>query len=78
VDAEDKVQQRMLTLDRPIGDRWLVSSGLNPGDRVIVEGLQRVRPGMPVKVVPFDEGKTMRGSEARPHVPPQKRTDGGA
>jgi len=78
VNAEGKVGLRMLTLDRAIGDKWLVLAGLAPGDRVIVEGLQRVRPGMPVKVVPFNEGKTMHGSEARPPVPPQKRTDGGA
>jgi len=57
VDAEDNVQQRMLTLDRAIGDKWLVSSGLNPGDRVIVEGVQKVRPGASVKVVPFDAGR---------------------
>jgi len=57
VDAEDKVQQRMLTLDRAIGNKWLVSSGLNPGDRVIVEGVQKVRPGASVKVVPFDAGR---------------------
>jgi len=78
VSAEGKVALRMLTLDRAIGDKWLVLSGLALGDRVIVEGLQRVRPGMTVKVVPFNEGKTMHGSEARPHVPPQKRADGGA
>jgi len=57
VDAEDKVQQRMLTLDRAIDNKWLVSSGLNPGDRVIVEGVQKVRPGASVKVVPFDAGR---------------------
>jgi len=57
VDAESKVGQRMLSLDRAIGDRWLVASGLAPGDRVIVEGVQRVRPGAPVKVVPFDAGR---------------------
>jgi len=57
VDAEDKVQQRMLTLDRAIGNKWLVSSGLNPGDRVIVEGVQKVRPGASVKVVSFDAGR---------------------
>ena len=78
VNAEGKVGLRMLTLDRAIGDKWLVLVGLAPGDRVIIEGLQRVRPGMPVKVVPFNEGKTMHGPEARPPVPPQKRTDGGA
>jgi len=57
VDANAKVQQRMLTLDRAIGDKWLVTSGLAPGDRVIVEGLQKVRPGVPVKEVPFDAGQ---------------------
>ena len=57
VDAEGKVQQRMLTLDRAIGDQWLVSSGLAPGDRVIVEGMQKVRPGAAVKTVPFEAGR---------------------
>ncbi|MDP8235552.1 MAG: efflux RND transporter periplasmic adaptor subunit [Candidatus Erginobacter occultus] len=56
VDAGGKVEQRMLKLDRAIGGRWLVSSGLNPGDRVIVEGVQRVRPGASVKIVPLDAG----------------------
>ena len=44
----------MLTIDRAIGDKWLVTSGLVAGDRLIVEGLQKVRPGMSVKVVPFE------------------------
>jgi len=44
---------RMLTLDRAIGDKWLVHSGLATGDRVIVEGTQRLRPGVPVKAAPF-------------------------
>ena len=64
VDAEGKVQQRMLTLDRAIGDQWLVTSGLAPGDRVIAEGIQRVRPGASVKEVPFGAGeKSAAGSE---------------
>jgi len=54
VDADNKVQQRLLTLDRAIGNKWLVSSGLNSGDRLIVEGLQKVRPGSSVKVIPFE------------------------
>ncbi len=54
VDTAGKVQQRMLVLDRAIGDKWLVSSGLAPGDRLIVEGRQKVRPGSAVKVVSFD------------------------
>ncbi|MGQ9858789.1 MAG: efflux RND transporter periplasmic adaptor subunit [Thermodesulfobacteriota bacterium] len=48
------VEQRMLTLDRAIGDKWLVTSGLSPGDRLIVEGIQKIRPGVPVKVVEWE------------------------
>jgi membrane fusion protein, multidrug efflux system len=50
---DGKVEQRMLTLDRALGDRWLVTKGLAAEDRVIVDGLQRVRPGVEVKAVPF-------------------------
>ncbi|HEX8042696.1 efflux RND transporter periplasmic adaptor subunit [Candidatus Deferrimicrobium sp.] len=58
VDAGDKVSQRMLTLDRAIGDKWLVTAGLATGDRVIVEGMQKVRPGASVKAVPFEAPKS--------------------
>ncbi len=58
VDGEGKAVQRMLTLDRAIGDRWLVTSGLAPGERVIAEGFQKVRPGTAVKVVPFQAAAT--------------------
>jgi membrane fusion protein (multidrug efflux system) len=54
VNAEGKVEQRMLTLDRAIGNQWLVDSGLQVGDSVIAEGMQRVCPGAAVKVIPFD------------------------
>ena len=54
VDTEGKVRQRMLTLDRAIGDKWLVASGLAAGEGVIVEGIQKVRPGDAVKVAPLD------------------------
>jgi membrane fusion protein (multidrug efflux system) len=36
-----------------MGDKWLITSGLTPGDRVIVEGMQKVRPGVTPKAVPF-------------------------
>jgi membrane fusion protein (multidrug efflux system) len=57
VDGEGKVQQRMITVDRAIGDKWLVSSGLAPGDRLIVEGSQKVRPGASVKAVALDASR---------------------
>ena len=69
VDASGKVEQRMLSLDRAIGDQWLVSSGLAPGDRVIAEGMQKVQPGASVKEVPFDDGRkaeTRPGNTAQP------------
>ena len=72
VNAEGKVEQRMLTVDRAIEDRWLVSSGLASGDRVIVEGTQRVRPGVPVKVVPFDGGSKDGPGSAKPAQPAEK------
>ena len=62
VNAEGKVDQRMLTLDGAINDKWLVSAGLTSGDRVVVEGMQRVRPGAAVKVVPFKEDGTKRAA----------------
>jgi membrane fusion protein (multidrug efflux system) len=69
VNASGKVEQRMLGLDRAIGDQWLVSSGLVPGDRVIAEGMQKVQPGTSVKEVPFDDGRkpeTKPGNTALP------------
>jgi membrane fusion protein, multidrug efflux system len=72
VDGSDKVQQRTLTLDQALGDRWLVASGLAPGERVIVEGAQKVRPGASVKVVPFQEGKGSSPVPQKAAQPAQK------
>lgn len=58
VDGEGKVEQRGISTDRALGDKWLVSSGLAQGDRLIVEGMQRARPGMAVTVVPFETDRT--------------------
>ncbi|QGN36942.1 multidrug efflux RND transporter periplasmic adaptor subunit AcrA [Klebsiella oxytoca] len=45
----DKVEVRQITATQAIGDKWLVTEGLKTGDRVIVTGLQKVRPGAQVK-----------------------------
>lgn len=58
VGADGKVERRTLTTDRAIGDAWLVTDGLAAGDRVIVEGLQKVRPGAPVNPVPAQAPST--------------------
>ena len=57
VDDAGKVQQRMLKLNRALGDQWLVSSGLQPGERVVVEGMMKVRPGAVVKAIPWESAK---------------------
>jgi membrane fusion protein (multidrug efflux system) len=53
VGAEEKVEPRPIKVVRTVGDSWLVSEGLKTGDRVIMEGFQKARPGTPVKTVPF-------------------------
>ena len=53
VGAEEKVEPRPIKVIRTVGDSWLVSDGLKAGDRVILEGLQKARPGTAVKAVPF-------------------------
>jgi len=52
VDASGRARTRVLTTGDAVGDKWLVLDGLNAGDRLIVEGLQRVKPGQPVHAVP--------------------------
>ncbi|GAA64205.1 multidrug resistance protein mexA [Pseudoalteromonas sp. BSi20311] len=48
VSKENTVESRVLKVDRTIGSNWLVTAGLADGDKVIVEGLQKIRPGAPV------------------------------
>lgn len=57
VDNENKVQIRPIQVDRAIGDRWLVSEGLQSGEQVIIEGVQRIMPGAQVKPVAYGEQK---------------------
>lgn len=52
VNAENKVELRTIKTERAVGNRWLVGDGLQPGDRVITEGLQFIQPGVEVEVAP--------------------------
>jgi membrane fusion protein (multidrug efflux system) len=51
VTPDNKVEQRTVNTTRTVGDQWLVDSGLKAGERVIVEGVQKVQPGMQVRPV---------------------------
>ena len=52
VGADDKAVQKTVKADRSVGDQWMVTDGLVAGDRVIVEGLGRVKAGQTIKPVP--------------------------
>lgn len=59
VGSGEKVEPRVIKVVRTVGDNWLVSEGLKAGDRVILDGIQRARPGTIVKAVPF--GSSVKG-----------------
>ncbi len=74
IDNQGKVEQRPIILDRAIGNRWLISQGLSVGDRVIIEGIQKVRPGMPVKALPSSEIRK-GGPEIQNKLAPTGKTE---
>lgn len=49
--AQDKVERRNIEVGAAVGNRWVATAGMAPGDRVIVDGLQRIQPGDAVKAV---------------------------
>lgn len=55
LNADGKVEQRMLVLGDALGNKWVVKSGLNAGDQLIVDGLQKVKPGAEAKAVPMPD-----------------------
>ncbi|HEY1812263.1 MAG TPA: efflux RND transporter periplasmic adaptor subunit [Kofleriaceae bacterium] len=67
VGADGKAELRTLTADRAIGDRWLVTSGLKPGDKLIVEGLNKIGPGAPVHAVEVGAGSGSGSGSAAGH-----------
>lgn len=66
VDAGNKAAERKVTAPRALGTDWVVTSGLKPGDKVIVQGLARLKPGAPIKPVPA----------SKPQVIAAPKTDG--
>ena len=54
VDGSNKVIIRTVKLVETVGHDWIVSGGVKPGERVVVEGLQKVRQGMQVDPKPFE------------------------
>nr|WP_280735148.1 efflux RND transporter periplasmic adaptor subunit [Sinorhizobium numidicum] len=64
VTADKKVEFRNVTLGRTVGTRWQVTSGLKPGEKVIVEGFQKIAPGAPVEPSDWDPNAKPQGEQA--------------
>jgi membrane fusion protein, multidrug efflux system len=69
VTPDNKVEVRPIKADTALGDtRWIVTDGLKPGEKVIVDGLQKVQPGMTVVPTPYDDSGT-NAPAASPSAP---------
>lgn len=68
VDSDNKVAVRQITASQAIGDKWLVTDGLKAGDKVIITGLQKVKPGAQVKAqeVNPDDKKQQNAQSEQP------------
>jgi membrane fusion protein, multidrug efflux system len=64
VGTDGKAVQRDIRTERTVGDQWLVVGGLQAGDRVVVEGLQRIKPGQPVRAVTAGAAGAARAASA--------------
>lgn len=67
---DNKAIARPVTAEQTIGENWVVSSGLAPGDRVITQGLGKLRAGQPVKPVPESASQLPRSSGQKPSSAP--------
>jgi membrane fusion protein (multidrug efflux system) len=70
VKADSTVEQRMVKAGERTGNLWIVETGIKPGEKVIVEGIQRVRPGIQVNAKPEKPQETVAGDAKS--MPPEK------
>lgn len=63
VDAGNKAAERKVTAARALGSDWVVTAGLKPGDKVIVQGLAKLKPGAPIKPVPAAKPQVIAASK---------------
>lgn len=69
VDAKGQVSPRTIRIGGSQNDQWVVLAGLQPGEQVIVDGFQKIRPGAPVKPVPWTPGGAPAGPAGTAAVP---------
>jgi membrane fusion protein (multidrug efflux system) len=58
VGSEDKIEVHEVQTTSWKGSEWLIEEGLQPGERLVVEGFHRIQPGVQVNPVPFQNGET--------------------
>lgn len=70
VNDENVAELKSVEIARTVGDRWVISSGLKEGDKVVVEGFQKIRPGAPVNAQIWKAVAATAGTEAdKPNTP---------
>jgi membrane fusion protein (multidrug efflux system) len=62
VGAGNKVEAHAVTTGERVGEDWIIEQGIKPGDKVIVEGQLRIRPGIPVRPTPFQDNRRAGGA----------------
>ena len=70
LNKDDQVEVRSVKTGAAVGNRWLVTEGVQPGDRIIVEGLQKVRPGLKVHAVPWEDPMSTKAGPAATEATP--------
>jgi membrane fusion protein (multidrug efflux system) len=66
VDKDNKVESRVVEVDRAYDGQWVIGKGLNKGEKVIVDGLQKVRSGATVRVKQGDDaGSSEEANQAK-------------
>ena len=73
VNDQNIIEQKQLVLERAVGSEWLVSSGLNPGEKIVMEGLLKIRHGVPVNPKPY--GQAPGNESAQPRNNPPAKTN---
>lgn len=72
VSADHKTELRTITTGRSVGDKWVVSEGLKPGEIIVIEGLQKImQPGMQVQTVPYEAKEVVQKKAAESNIKPQ-------
>ena len=73
VGSDNKVDIRPVKVGERIGSDWIISEGLKPGESVIAEGIQKVKPAMVVNPQPFDPEAAAKAAATKAATPAEKR-----